>query len=85
VVLRLFRLDYVQWCLSNGEDWIFGTLKGMQSQSLPPMSIYDGDLEEGIKKILKMLVLWVSIYHVLAVFPRYSNGPKLDFMSIGAP
>ena len=79
---RPFRLDYVQWCLSDGEDWIFGTLnKGFQSRSLPPMSICDSKLEESIKKIFKMLILWVSTSHTLAVFRGYSIRAKLDLVS----
>ena len=86
MILRVIRLAYVQWCLSDGEDWIFGTLKrGMHSRSLPPMSICDGNLEESIKNILKMLILWVSIPHTLTVFPGYSIGAKLDFVSNGLP
>jgi len=56
--------------LSDGEDWIFGTLnKSMQNRNLPPMSICDGDLEGSIKNILKMLILWVSTFHILCL-PR---------------
>ena len=79
---RPFRLDYVQWCLSNGEDWIFGTLDNdLESRSLPPLSICDSNLIESIKKILKMLILWVSTSHILAVFRGYSIQIKLDFVS----
>lgn len=53
------RNNDVLWCLSNGEEWIFGILHEKQSQSLTPLFIDDENPEDSMKSILKMLILWV--------------------------
>jgi len=49
------------------------------------MSICDDDLEGSIKEILKMLILWVSTSHILAVLHGYSIQVLPDFVSNGPP
>jgi hypothetical protein len=79
-----YRLKYVLWCLSNGEEWIFGAFNDKKnSRSLPSMFIQDDVLESSLKRILEMLVIWVSEYQTPVFMHDYLTAAKLDCMSSG--
>jgi hypothetical protein len=60
-----YRRKYVPWCISNGEEWLFGLLtessRGVESYRLPILSLRERSRKADLETLFKLLIIWVSI------------------------
>jgi hypothetical protein len=68
----------VPWCISNGEEWLFGLLsqdssdpiKTVRSYRLPILTL-EGSRKKDLELVFKMLIIWVSTVKLLAKSVTY--------------
>ena len=78
-------LPELAWCLTSGVSWIFGVTIGKSDISAKskvfytqPMALVEGDVDS-MKKILKLLIIWVCSTIERFLFTVYSTDQPIVY------
>jgi len=76
-ILRKTGRTHLPWCISNGEEWLFGVLIDEPSKDvrmkkfrLPKLSLNGEPRKEGLELLFKMLIIWTAVpeNHLMEIF-----------------
>ena len=70
ILISNYRRKIVPWCISNGEEWIFGILTGTEEGNnlrynnyrLPTLMVFAGSQVQSnnLETLFRLLIIWVS-------------------------